>query len=260
MPASNRSSLALAGALAAVAIVAACSAPPPPPPPASGGKHVDASTAGDITGHVVFTGTPPQVDSIRTGIDAACAQGSGGTMASQAVMIGKDGALQNAFVYVKEGLDPSYAFDVPTTPVELDQQGCRYSPRIFGVRAGQPVKVVNNDPTLHNIHALPMMNQEFNMGQPNQSPPIVRTFTVPEVMVRFKCDVHAWMTAYVGVMTHPYFAVSAADGTFTLKGLPPGTYTVEAWHEKFGTRTTKVTVTSNQAQTADFSFAEHSDH
>jgi plastocyanin len=261
MPAANRSCVALAGAVALLAIVSACSAPPPPPPaPAGGGKHVDASTAGTITGHVVFSGTPPQAESVRTGIDAVCAQASGGTMASQAVIVGKDGALENAFVYVKDGLDPSYTFDVPPTPVELAQQGCRYSPRIFGVRAGQPVEIVNNDPTLHNVHALPMANQEFNMGEPNRGQRMQKTFTVPEVMVRFKCDVHAWMTAYVGVMTHPYFAVSAADGTFTLKGLPPGTYTVEAWHEKFGRQTAKVTVASNQSQTADFSFTDHSDH
>ena len=246
--------------LAALAFAAACSsAPPPPPPAANAGKHVDPATAGSVTGHVVFEGTPPAVDVIRVGVDQVCAQTVGANVQSQAIIVGKDGALQNAFVYVKDGLDPSYTFDVPTTPVTLDQKGCRYEPRIFGVRTGQPIEVVNNDPTMHNVHALPMANQEFNQGEPNQGARLTRTFTVPEVMVRFKCDVHAWMTAYVGVMSHPFFAVSDANGNFDIKGLPPGTYTLEAWHEKFGTRTAKVTVGPSQTANTSFSFAS-TDH
>ena len=247
-------------ALTALSFAAACSsAPPPPPPAANAGKHVDQATAGAITGHVVFEGTPPAPDVIRVGIDQVCAQTVGANVQSQAVLVGKDGALQNAFVYVKDGLDPAYTFDVPTTPVTLDQKGCRYEPRIFGVRVGQPVEVVNDDPTLHNVHALPMMNQEFNQGEPNQGARLTRTFTVPEVMVRFKCDVHAWMTAYAGVVAHPFFAVTGADGNFDIKGLPPGTYTIEAWHEKFGTRTAKITVAASQTATTSFSFTS-TDH
>ena len=258
--ASRRWAPAFALALAALTVAAGCSsAPPPPPPAAAGGKHVDQATAGAISGHVVFAGTPPAPDVIRVGLDQVCAQTVGANVQSQAVLVGKDGALQNAFVYVKDGLDPSYTFDVPTTPVTLDQKGCRYEPRIFGVRAGQPIEVVNDDPTLHNVHALPMANQEFNQGEPTQGARLTRTFTVPEVMVRFKCDVHAWMTAYAGVMANPYFAVTGADGTFEIKGLPPGTYTIEAWHEKFGTRTATVTVAASQTATTSFSFTS-TDH
>jgi plastocyanin len=240
-----------------LAIVASCSAPPPPPPPAGGGKPVDPATTGDIGGRVVFTGPRPAVDVIRVGIDPVCAQTVGANVQSQAVLIGQDGALENVFVYVKDGLDPAYSFEIPTTPVTLDQKGCRYTPRVFGVRAGQPVEIVNSDATLHNVHALPMMNQEFNQGEPSQGARMQKTFTVPEVMVRFKCDVHAWMSAYVGVMAHPFFAVTGADGTFTIKGLPPGTYTLEAWHEKFGTRSATVTVAEHHTQHASFSFGEH---
>jgi plastocyanin len=242
--------------LAVLAMVASCSAPPPPPP-SGGGKRVDPATTGEISGRTMFTGTPPPVDVIRVGIDQVCAETVGANVRSQAVLVGKDGALENVFVYVKDGLDPAYTFDIPTTPMTLDQKGCRYTPRVFGVRAGQPVEIVNSDATLHNVHALPMMNQEFNQGEPAQGARMQKTFTVPEVMVRFKCDVHAWMSAYVGVMAHPFFAVSAADGTFSIKGLPPGTYTLEAWHEKFGTRTTRVTIAEHQTQHASFSFGEH---
>jgi plastocyanin len=245
---------AFAWGVATLALVAGCSAPPPPPPPPGGGKPVDPATTGDIGGRVVFTGPRPTADVIRVGIDPVCAQTVGANVQSQAVLIGQDGALQNVFVYVKDGLDPAYSFAIPTTAVTLDQKGCRYTPRVFGVRAGQPVEIVNSDATLHNVHALPMMNQEFNQGEPAQGARMQKTFTVPEVMVRFKCDVHAWMSAYVGVMAHPFFAVTGADGTFTIKGLPPGTYTLEAWHEKFGTRSATVTVAEHQTQHASFSF------
>jgi plastocyanin len=248
-------SLVLVGV--ALTIVVSCSAPPSSPPPSGGGKQVDLTTTGDISGRVVFTGTPPPVDVVRMGIDQVCAQTVGANVQSQAVLIGKDGALENAFVYVKDGLDPAYSFVIPTTPVTLDQKGCRYTPRVFGVRAGQPVEIVNSDATLHNVHALPMMNQEFNQGEPAQGARMQKTFTVPEVMVRFKCDVHAWMSAYVGVMTHPFFAVTGADGTFSIKGLPPGTYTLEAWHEKFGTRTANVTINEHQTEHPSFSFSGH---
>ncbi len=109
---------------------------------------------------------------------------------------------------MKDGLDAAYAFDTPTEPVDLAQKGCVYSPRVFGIRVGQPLDVVNADATLHNVHALPMVNQEFNKSQPSQNSHMSHVFTAPEVMVRFKCDVHAWMASYVGVMAHPYFAVT----------------------------------------------------
>jgi hypothetical protein len=125
---------------------------------------------------------------------------------------------------------------------------------VFGVRIGQPIEIVNSDPTLHNIHALPNANQEFNMGQPIQGMKMTRTFTAREVMVPFKCDVHGWMNAYVGVLDHPYFAVTDSDGRFELKSLPPGTYTVEAWHERLGATTQSVTLEQKDTKTVTFSF------
>src|SRR5205814_8913459 len=155
------------------------------------------------------------------------------------------------FVYVQGG-PGSYEEDIPSTPATIDQKGCRYHPHVFGMRVGQPLEIVNSDPTLHNIHALPKGNQEFNTGQPIQGMKTSHTFTAKEVMVPFKCDVHGWMNAYVGVLDHPYYAVTDKDGKFDLKTLPPGTYTIEAWHEKLGPQEQKVTI--GEKETKEIAF------
>ena len=241
---------------ASALMVAACgSAPEPasaPKPPT--GKKVDAATAGSVAGKVSFTGTPPAAETLRVSSDPVCLQALGTNTKSEAVLVAPDGGLQNAFVYVKDTLS-GYTFDVPPAAVTLDQKGCRYEPRVFGVQVGQGVDIVNSDATLHNVHALPLINSEFNKGQPVKGSHMTQVFTAPEVMVHFKCDVHRWMTAYGGVMTHPFFAVTAADGTFSIKGLPPGTYELAVWHEKLGTTSTTVTIGASQAQTANFTLA-----
>jgi hypothetical protein len=138
---------------------------------------------------------------------------------------------------------------------KIDQVSCRYHPHVFGVRVGQPVEFVNSDPTLHNIHALPKANSEFNNGQPIQGMKMSHTFTAKEVMVPFKCDVHGWMSAYVGVLDHPYFGTTAPDGKVVIGNLPPGTYTIEAWHELLGTKTQQVTIAAKEAKDVSFAFA-----
>jgi plastocyanin len=240
--------------VASAVVLAACTTPPAATPADTHGRVVDQATAGSISGSAMFEGAPPAPELIKVASDMQCVQGAGPNPPSNAVLVGKNGGLENVFVYIKDGLDPSYTFDTPTTPVVLDQQGCFYSPRVLGVRVGQPLEVSNDDPTFHNVHALPKNNMEFNQGLNMRGSHMTHTFTVPEQMVRFKCDVHGWMAAWVGVMAHPYFAVTGPDGSFTLSGVPPGTYTIEAWHERFGTRTAKVVVGAHEAAKAAFAF------
>jgi plastocyanin len=223
-------------------------------PSVSAGTRVDPATAGSITGSVVFTGTPPPLEMLRMAIDPVCLQLAGPVPESDAVLLGPEGALQNAFVYIKSGLDPKYAFELPAAPAQLDQRSCRFVPRVLGVRVGQPLEFINSDFTAHNVHARPTINREFNRHQPQQGMRESRTFTRPEVMVPIRCDLHPWMVAHVGVVEHPYFLVTGEDGSFTLEGVPPGTYTLEAWHERLGTRTADVTVGPRGRASVTFDF------
>jgi plastocyanin len=223
-----------------------------PPPDAPATNPVDAATAGNVTGRVTFAGTAPKPAPVRMESDPNCVQ-QGATPTDETVVVGDNGALQNVFVYVKEGLG-DLRFPIPSTTVLLDQKGCRYTPHVIGVQVGQAIDVLNSDPTLHNVHAVPASNTEFNTGQPLPNMKHQHRFSTREVMVPFKCDVHPWMRAYVGVLDHPYFAVTGADGSFELKGLPPGTYTVEAWHESLGTQTQTVTIGAKETGTTAFEF------
>jgi len=212
---------------------------------------VDPATAGSVSGRITFEGTPPPATPISMKSDPNCQPGS--AAASESIVVGSNGGLQNVFVYVKDGLG-NLKFPVPATAVVINQQGCRYAPHVLGIQVGQPLEVLNNDETLHNVHAVAKTNREFNAGQPLKGIKNTFTFTAKEVMVPFRCDVHNWMNAWVGVLDHPFFSVTGTDGTFELKGLPPGTYTVEAWHEKLGTQTQTVTVGEKAIATAAFTF------
>jgi plastocyanin len=236
-------------------IGAACSgaSDPAPAPAAPAGKRVDPATTGTVAGIVRFTGTMPERELIRMTQDRNCVEAAGPNPQSEAVLADGDG-VRNVFVHIKDGLDPAFTFDAPSAPVVLDQKGCIYRPRVLGICVGQALEVVNTDPTFHNVHALPMINQEFNTGQ-RQNDRYSTVFTTPEVMVRFKCDAHGWMAAWVGVTTHPYFSVSGDGGRFDIPQLPAGTYTLEAWHERLGTQTATVTIAQGQTATADFTFA-----
>jgi plastocyanin len=198
-----------------------------------------ADGPGVITGTITFDGAPPPARPLRMDSDAKCIPGPASV--SELLVVGPANGLQNVFVYVKDGLGQR-TYAVPTTPVVLDQKGCQYVPHVFGVQVGQPVQIANSDPTLHNVNSAPRQNRPFNFGQVPKTPAVTRTFDASEIGVPFRCDVHSWMNAFAGVVPHPFFAVTSADGTFEIKGLPPGTYTIEAWHERLGTQSQSVTV------------------
>lgn len=242
--------------LVAVAAVTACgSSPPAARPPASGISTVDPAIAGRITGRVRFDGSAPAAELVRLSGDKHCVTLNGSDeQPAGVIVLGQDSGLQNVFVYVKSGLDKA-TFPIPNEPVVIDQQTCRYVPRVVGIRVGQPLQVRNGDPLLHNVRSDPEINQPFNQGQPVQGMAYTHTFTTREVMVPIKCDVHAWMRAYVGALEHPYFTVTAAEGTFTLPNLPPGTYTIAAWHEQLGTREQQVTIGTQESKDVEFTFA-----
>jgi plastocyanin len=246
--------------LFAALLTAACGGPKEPAAPAGAAPAtstpVDPAQAGTVTGRVVLEGTPPPARVIRLDGDPKCIQQMAGQeRRSETYVLGDAGALANVFVYVKDGAGlKGRSFPVPTEPVVIDQQKCWYTPRVVGVRVGQPLEVRNSDPLLHNVRANPEINDGFNMGQPVQGIDYTHTFATSEVMVPLKCDVHAWMNAWIGVVEHPYFAVTGGDGTFSLANLPAGTYTLEAWHEAGGTQTATVTITPGQPAPVSFTF------
>jgi plastocyanin len=230
------------------------SADPTSPAAAGAGQKVDMATVGSVKGVASLDGVAPKNEPIKMNADPVCMRENKTPQTQETYEVGSDGkSLANVFVYVKDGLG-NYVFDTPTTPATIDQKECRYHPHVFGMRVGQPLEIINSDPTLHNIHAMPKANQEFNNGQPIQGMKMTHTFTAQEIMVPFKCDVHGWMNAYVGVVSHPYFAVTDKDGKFELKDLPPGTYTVEAWHEKLGAQTASVTIGPKESKDVTFTF------
>ena len=237
-------------ALASGLFVTACGGGSTPERPAATAK---ADGPGSVTGKVTFDGEPPVRTPVKMAADPNCKPGP--ESLSETQIVSADKGLKNVFVYVKDGLGNA-VYETPTKPIVLDQSGCRYEPHVFGVFVGQPVEIKNSDMTLHNVHAIPKSNEEFNFGQENEKAPIVtKTFSKPEIGVSFRCDVHGWMRAYANVVTHPFFAVTKDDGSFEIKGLPAGTYTIEAWHERLGTQTAKVTISDGAAAaTAAFSF------
>ncbi len=247
----HRTMWAFVSALILVTAAACGGGEAPAPPAAAPPAAIDPATVGNITGTIMLEGEPPAAETIRMNSDPKCVAEAGDDTQTEYYVVSDSGSLVNVFVYVKEGLE-GHSFPPATETVVLSQDGCRYRPHVFGVQVGQTVQIVNDDATLHNIHATPSANEEFNMGQPVEGMTADRTFDTAEIMVPFQCDVHGWMNAYVGVVDHPFFRVTGADGAFDLSGLPPGDYVVEAWHEELGTQTQNVTV--GEGATAELSF------
>jgi plastocyanin len=220
--------------------------------PGAGAEAVADLQQGDatISGTVTYTGQVPSLPPIAMEADPQCAAKHDGPVAPQTLVLGEGNTLGNIFVQVKDSFAQG-DYQPPTTPVVIDQEGCMYHPHVVGVMAGQPLEFWNSDGLLHNVHLTPKENREQNLGMPASLTEKAITLNTPELYVPVKCDVHPWMSSYVSVMTHPYFDVTEEDGSFEIT-VPAGTYTIEAWHERLGTRTQEVTVAAGESATVDF--------
>ena len=225
-------------------------------PAASGPPAVpDEANGGMITGKVAFTGEKPRMPVLDMSASPACERAHKGVEPeSEEVIVNRNGTLKNVFVWVKSGLPAGQRWAVPATAVTVDQNGCMYRPRVAGVMTGQSLQITNSDPTNHNIHPQPRVNPEWNESQSPQQAAVTKTFGRQEVMIPVKCNVHPWMRAFIGVVAHPFFAVTGDDGTFTIRGLPPGTYVIQTLHEKYGPMEQTVTVGPKESKTVEFSY------
>lgn len=215
----------------------------------------DPAPAATVRGVVKFQGTAPTMPAIDMSAESVCNDHYASPPTEQRVVVNGNGTLKNVFVYVKAGLDASARPAASADSAWIDQENCMYTPRVVGAMVGQRIAIRNSDPVLHNVNAKPTENRGFNISQPAQGMVSARNFRLPEVMVPIQCDVHGWMHAYVGVLSHPYFATTGDDGSFAIAGLPAGTYTIEAWHEEFGVKTVEVTVGADETKTVEFTFA-----
>ncbi len=216
-------------------------------------SQIDWNTAGTVSGTIRFAKKAPPRIEIDMAQDPACSLSNEPNFSEQYLV--KDGKLGNVFVHVKDGLG-NKIYPAPSTPVVLDQKGCRYVPHVIGVMAGQPVEFTNSDPTMHNIHttAETPVNPEVDISQPPKGGTTQKAFAHPELMIPVRCNNHPWMNAFINVSPNPFYAVSDGAGHFEIRGLPPGTYTLVADHEVLGQQTAQVTVVSKQNATADFIF------
>jgi plastocyanin len=242
-------SSAPAGGEQAAAPAEGSSAPAAP----AGGATGPTGTA-TVSGTVTYSGDVPNLRPVSMSADPACAAKHTGDVPNNVLVLGDSQSLGNVLVYVKSGL-PAGQYSAPAEPAVIDQNGCLYDPRVIGVMKGQEVKFLNSDGILHNVHALPQQNQEFNIAMPAERKEASHTFDQPEEAFRVKCDVHPWMNAYIRVLEHPFFATTGPDGQFSLANLPAGTYEIEAWHERLGTQTQSVTVADGATGSVTFNFA-----
>lgn len=224
--------------------------PPPGPTPA-----LRAGEVGAVHGQAKFQGEAPRRRKIDMGSDPACHALHAEALRDESMLVGEQGELANVFVWVSKGLEGK-TFTPPAEPAVLDQKGCTYVPHVLGLQVGQKLVVHNTDPVTHNVHAFAKKNKSFNQSQQAGGSALEQVFTKEEVLMQIKCDIHGWMSTYVGVVEHPFFAVTKADGTFEIPGLPPGEYTLSAKHEVLGTQKATVQVSADGVHETSFTFSE----
>jgi hypothetical protein len=242
--------------LGIVVVLAGCSRPEPKPVVKEAEVvyfKADPSTAGVVSGKVLFTGKAPAAKKVEMDEDPQCNKLHSTPVLDQAIAVNKNRTLANVFVYIKGGLEGK-KFAPPSTPAVIDQKGCWFVPRVLGMQTGQQFDVTNSDPVTHNIHPRAHANREWNQSQAAGSPPLERKFMQPEIMIRVKCNIHGWMHAFIGVVDHPYFAVTGGNGAFELKNLPPGDYTIAAWQEELGEAVQRITVSPLGKAEVSFTF------
>ena len=208
-----------------------------------------------VTGTITFSGEAPALPALSMDAEPECAAKHSGPVPAEMLVLGDGNTMGNIIVWVSSGLPDGGNWPVPTAPVVLDQVGCVYVPHAMGIMVGQQYRILNSDGMLHNIHTLPEVNAPFNRAMPATLTEVTTTFDMPEAVFQVKCDVHPWMSAYIGVFSHPFFSTTGADGTFTISGLEPGTYEISAWHERLGTQTASITVGDGESTSQDFTFA-----
>lgn len=239
-------------------LIVGCDQTQKPPESAAGGTAapqpatavIDKNNAGSISGSISFKGALPKMPMLDMSSDPACPPDP----QLPEVVVARNGKLANVFVYVKDA-DKLGTFAPPSEPVVMDQKGCHYTPHVLGLMVGQPLKILNSDNAEHNVHSMPKNNPAWNESQSPRGDPIVKKFQHLETMMPIECNQHPWMQMFVNVLPHPFFAVSATDGSFQIKDLPAGEYTLVAVHEKFGEQTTKINVAPRQNTSANFTFS-----
>jgi plastocyanin len=218
-------------------------------------SHAAFAFAGaTITGTVTYEGKVPTLKPLAMDADPACAAKHDKPVVNEMLLLGPGNTMGNVVVSVKSGLPAGKTYPAPKEAFVMDQSGCQYKPHVFALQVGQPLKVLNSDGILHNVHALPKVNGQFNMAMPGTRKEAEHTFEKAEGPFQVKCDVHPWMTSYVSIFDNPFFGVTKDDGKFKLADLPAGTYEIEATHEKLGSKIEKVTIADGESKTVDFKF------
>jgi carboxypeptidase family protein len=213
--------------------------------------------AGSLSGRITFEGTPPAPKEVRhLSKDPVCAAAHKAPVYLEDGKVNNDGSLPNAFVYIKSGAEKLH-FQSPSKPAVLDQIGCIYTPHVLGVMVGQELDIISSDPTTHNVHVTPSVNPQWNHSQPPGGARLKKKFPHVEIMIPVDCNQHPWMSAYIGVTSNPFFAVSASDGKFSIADIPAGEYTLAVWTATFGTQERRITLQPGQGVVADFVFKAH---